>query len=327
MEITTDIKREKWSRFVEAHPMGNIFQAPEMSLVFEETDNYDPIMIAALEDDEISGIVSGTLISEGKGIKGSFSTRCIVQNGPLIKGQESVGPLMEGLIKLVENGALYTQLRNGWDMSSMKSAFDSLGFSYEPHLNFLIDLERDEEQVIADMHKSRRKGVRRAVKRLKAIPINDLKGIDTGFELISKTYERVGVPLADKSLFISAFKNLQERGYLKGFIAEDDGIPVASRIALCYKDTVHDWYAGSDPDIKDVYANEFLVWKLLQYGCNGPYKAFDFGGGGHPDEFYGPREFKRRFGGQEVNFGRFEKVHKPGKLAIGKAGLKVLNRF
>ena len=36
-----------------------------------------------------------------------------------------------------------------------------------------------------------------------------------------------------------------------------------------------------------------------------------FGGAGKPDKPYGVRDYKLKFGGQLVNWGRFEKVHKP----------------
>jgi len=47
----------------------------------------------------------------------------------------------------------------------------------------------------------------------------------------------------------------------------------------------------------------------LKDGAAKGYKSFDFGGAGSPHEEYGVREFKRRFGGDLVNYGRYMNVH------------------
>ena len=57
------------------------------------------------------------------------------------------------------------------------------------------------------------------------------------------------------------------------------------------------------------YPNDFLIYHILQWGRENEYKVFDFGGAGHPDEEYGVREHKLKFGGDLVSFGRFQKVY------------------
>ena len=84
-----------------------------------------------------------------------------------------------------------------------------------------------------------------------------------------------------------------------------------------------DFYAGADPRHLHRYPNEFMVWKILEWGRLNRFTLFDFGGAGHPDKPYGPREFKRRFGGDLVNFGRFALIHQPFKLMMAKKALKI----
>ena len=47
-------------------------------------------------------------------------------------------------------------------------------------------------------------------------------------------------------------------------------------------------------------------------------------GAGTPDSDYGVREFKSKFGGELVEYGRYVKINKPLLFSIGKFGLKVL---
>jgi lipid II:glycine glycyltransferase (peptidoglycan interpeptide bridge formation enzyme) len=100
-----------------------------------------------------------------------------------------------------------------------------------------------------------------------------------------------------------------------------DGELMALRLVLRWGGTLYDWYAGSDLD-QPTHADEWLVWQVLRQGIREGCNTFDFGGAGKPDEPYGPREFKRRFGGQAVNPGRFEKVYRPLTFRATKAAYK-----
>jgi len=42
---------------------------------------------------------------------------------------------------------------------------------------------------------------------------------------------------------------------------------------------------------------------------------------------YGVREFKSKFGGEEVRFGRYIKINRPVLYWIGKTGLKILQKI
>ena len=74
-----------------------------------------------------------------------------------------------------------------------------------------------------------------------------------------------------------------------------------------YKHVVYDYYAADDPRLAIPNGNEFLVWNIISTVSEKHFKVFDFGGAGDPNVNYGPREFKRSFGGQLVNYGRFRK--------------------
>ena len=50
-------------------------------------------------------------------------------------------------------------------------------------------------------------------------------------------------------------------------------------------------------------------------------------GAGSSDEDYGVREFKSKFGGKLVNYGRFIKINNKLLYKIGKMGLKVIQSF
>ena len=99
----------------------------------------------------------------------------------------------------------------------------------------------------------------------------------------------------------------------KFFLAKHKDTYIGARVVLTYNNVIHDWYAGSLNNASSLYPNDYLVWYILKWGVENNYKLFDFGGAGKPDVEYGPREFKRRFGGDLVNHGRHTYIHSPQK--------------
>ena len=333
LEITNSPDIKQWSEFVYNHPQGNIFQTPEMAEVYKRTKNYEPILLAVVDtkNDEILAVLQAVVIKEISGFLGTFSARSIIQGGPLFieneKGIEALKVLMEHYDKIAQKKALYTQIRNMWDMSNILSFFNSIGYEYEEHLNFLIDLNRPEEEIWRDIHKSRRKGINRAFKRGVVIEeVRDKKFIPIFYGIVEETYKNARIPLADISLMESAFELLAPKNMATFYMAKYEDIYVGARVVLNYKGLIYDWYAGALSDYLSLYVNEALVWHILKEGANNRYHTFNFGGAGKPNEEYGVREFKRRFGGKMVNFGRYEKIYSPVKMKIVEKGFEMYKK-
>ncbi|ABE51684.1 lipid II:glycine glycyltransferase FemX [Methanococcoides burtonii] len=321
IEITDSLDPEVWDEFVYEHPHGNIFQTSSMANVYRQAKNYVPLSLAAIDpgNGEVLAILQASIISELSGIAGSFTGRSVIIGGPLVKdgkrGNEALSLLLKEYNSSVKSKVVYSQMRNIRDTSEIKETILSYGYEYDQHLDFLIDLDRDEAEIWSDISKSRRKGVNRAEKS--GIIIQKVKNdaeLQASYDLIHQTYLNVKMPVADFSLFKAIYDEFVPKDMADFFIALQNDIPVGARITLNYKDLVYDWYAGSLADVP--YVDEALVWKILSENA-GKYKVFDFGGAGHPDKPYGVREFKRRFGGEQVNYGRYKKVHGKvrGKMA------------
>ena len=329
--ITETFDKNEWDDFVLNHPQGNIFQTSMMADVFHKTKNYKPICLAAKDpvSGEMLAVMQSVIMSEMTGILSSFSSRAILQGGPLFvdsnTGKEAAKMLIKHYDKLVGSRIVYTQIRNMWDTEACRQMLADINYEYDQHLDFLINLDRAEEEIWGDIQKSRRKGINRAEKNgivIKRVANRD--ELRSCYDLVLETYKRFKVPIADFSLFETAWEDLSLMGLSDFFIALIDSEAVGTRITLNYKDMVYDWYAGSRPEVD--YVDEALVWQILKENA-GKYKLFDFGGAGHPDKPYGVREFKRRFGGEMVNFGRYEKVHSRMKKNMAMLGLSVYKKL
>ena len=326
IKIIDSFDKQQWDVFVQNHPHGNIFQTSDMAEVYRQTKNYDPISLAAVDSDsgKMLAVVQAAVIREIGGLLSSLSARSVIQGGPLFvegkNGLQAVAKLMEHYDDVVRKKVVYTQIRNMWDTQEIGDILGSLGYTYEEHLNFMIDLNRPSEEIWRNIHKSRRKGINRAEKT--DISIRSVEGLaELGecYNLIEDTYKNVKVPLTDITLFKAAYNILSPIGVADFYIAIQNGKPVGTRITLKYNDEVHDWYAGS---LKDAaYVDEALVWHILKE--NAGKHVFDFGGAGHPQKPYGVREFKRRFGGDLVSNGRFIKIYNTVLFTSIKYALKL----
>jgi len=55
--------------------------------------------------------------------------------------------------------------------------------------------------------------------------------------------------------------------------------------------------------------------------------VYDFGGAGKPDEPYGVRDFKAKFGGKLINYSRNTSSHSPRWLAVSKVGYQIYRKL
>jgi lipid II:glycine glycyltransferase (peptidoglycan interpeptide bridge formation enzyme) len=105
---------------------------------------------------------------------------------------------------------------------------------------------------------------------------------------------------------------------IKFFIARVGDVAVACSAELLFKDTIYGWYGGSDRAYSSYIPNDLLMWHVLDWGASNGYRVYDFGGAGKPDEPYGVRTFKAKYGGELVNYGRYVHVHSGVRLALSK---------
>jgi lipid II:glycine glycyltransferase (peptidoglycan interpeptide bridge formation enzyme) len=330
--IIKEIDREKWSEFVYNHPYGNIFQTPEMFDVFKETKKNEPIVFAVIniEINKIIGVLVSVIQKEYSGIIGSFTARSIIWGGPLIiNSNEEVNKILINYYnKNIKRKAIYSQFRNLWNQESNLKYFESNGCKYEEHLNILIDLKKSEDELWKDVYSKRRNEIRRAKKEGTTVKeLKDEHELKESYNILKEVYARASLPLHEWSMFEVAYKILFPKNMIKFFGAFYKNKIIGTIVILCYKDRIYDWYAGSHKEFYNKYPNDLLPWEVFLWGKRNGYKIFDFGGAGKPGQPYGVRDYKKKFGGVFVNFGRFEKIHKPFMMKIGKLGLKIWQKI
>lgn len=331
MKVVQKIDRQKWSDFVYHHPHGNIFQTPEIYEVYKNTKNYEPIFLAVVnKNNEILGVLLSVIQREYKGPIGDLTARSIIWGGPLVKNNDTqvICLILREYDKIARKKAIYSQFRNLWYVQKFNEMFNELGYSLKDYLNIIIDLKKSEDLLWKELHPKRRSQIRRASKRsLAARELKDPDSINKVYPILVEVYNNAKLPIADKSMFIAATKILAPRGMIKYFGAFYNDEIIGVRCVLAYRETLYDWYAGSLRQYYNKYPNDLLPWEVFKWGKERGYTIFDFGGVGRSDKEYGVRDYKKKFGGKFVKYGRFEKVHMTIKYKIAKIGFSLWQRI
>jgi serine/alanine adding enzyme len=332
MKVVRQLDESLWRELVDNHLQAQIFHTPEMFEVFSRAEGHQPTLWAAIDNSRrpLALLLPVRVMLQG-GLPRRFTTRAIVYGSVLCgsdpEHREALGLLLNTYRREIKGSVVFTELRNLSDLSELQPVLNESGFAYEDHLDFLIDLNQPREAIWCKISKKTRQRVRGAQKKGVIIEeVIDQQGVANAYKLMQKTYARVHVPLANSTLFEEAFDVLTPRHMLKIFTARVGERLIGAQFRLLHKGKILAWYAGYDHSQSSYSPNEALVWHILQWGMEHGFHLFDFGGAGRPDEEYGPRRFKAKFGGDLVNYGRNVCIHAPLVFRVSKAVYQMSRR-
>jgi lipid II:glycine glycyltransferase (peptidoglycan interpeptide bridge formation enzyme) len=228
--------------------------------------------------------------------------------------------------RLCRHKALYSEIRN---MRDAKEQFCGLAdYRFEDHLNFLINLDQKEEQLWKKMHHGRRHSIKIALKNnLSVEEMYNKDLLPIFYEQLKATYKHARIPLADITLFESAFESLFPIDMIKFFLVKHESRYIGGLVILLFNHVVYSWYGGALMEYIGLQATSFVDWHSIIWGKTNGCSLFDFGGGGNPKINYGPRYYKESFGGELVNFGRYKNIYKPIRMKTTDIGFEIYRRL
>ncbi len=313
--------------FADAAPNANYFQTLDFFRFIETVRGYRPFLLLAVTDDgAIAGSLMGVIQTDGGAIKSWFSRRLIVWAGPLLPANTAAAENIEVAKKLLkkhaEGKAIFIEFRNFFDCSELNPAFEACGFRFRPHLNYLVKTD-DENAIKNRLSSNRRRQIKTSLAAGAVITEPESEeDVLAMYRILEKLYrEKVKKPLPGPDLFVNMWKSPST----KVFLVKYEGQVVGGSIGPVYRNKVlYQWYVcGENGVINGVHPSVLASWAPIEYGAKNGFDHFDFMGAGRPEEDYGVREFKARFGGEEVCYGRYEMVLSPALYQVGKLGLKM----
>jgi serine/alanine adding enzyme len=329
-QLITDhksIDKDKWDLFVRNHPDGNIFQTSSFYYFIDGISQYRPFVVCAINDrKEIGGLVVGLLQME-TGIKSYFSRRAIIYGGPLLADNNPglLSDILKNLRFEFRRKAIYIEFRNLKDLAKFKPDFENQGFTFVPHLNYLVSLQ-DNDSVWKNLSKSRIRQIKKAEKNGVAYRVaENIQEVHQFYNLLSDLYKtRIKKPLPP----VEFFESFYTRGIGIYLLTYVNGTMIGGMMCPIDRNTIYEWYVcGLDKEYEDFYPSVYVTYSAIDYGLKHQLKYFDFMGAGSPDKDYGVREFKARFGGELVGFGRYRAIMNKPLYFLGESAIKLLKRF
>ena len=320
-----DADKLLWSGLVDSAPNGSIFQTPDYFSFLKESEGHDPFVFIGEKGGRYSVLVAGSIQYSSAPLLKHFSRRAIVNGGIVTDSgadHDDISNFLNHITGCLSKKAIYLEIRNLSDYAPYNHLFKAAGFSRIAHLNFRVSVNTSGE-AFRQLNQSRRRQVRKSLDGGAEIVVSNSKTeVEEFYAVLRETYSRkVKKPLPPKGFFIKFMESGLGVYILVRFKERIIGgimCPIHGRNSL------YEWYvAGEDGKYPGIYPSVLATWSAIEYAAANKIRIFDFMGAGRPDESYGVREFKAKFGGTQVEYGRYLKVF---NRAVYRAGSIIFSR-
>lgn len=326
-----------WQKLVDESPYSTWFQTQEAYQFYAANkEEMTPFACGVERDGELRAVVVGYITREKSAIKQYLTRRAIIIGGPLIADsaiEEDIARLLYAIqqpCRLIaqspyrptwRNLPIYIESRNFHDYSHWKYVFEACGFSYQPHLNIQVTCD-----AAHTMSEQRRRQVKKAIGNGATIcEAQSEQDIRDWYQILHQLYrEKVRTPLFTEEFFLEFYR----KGWGKYLLVKHEGKVIGGMMCpILEGSAIYEWYVcGLDEDYREQYPSVMATYAVIEYAKENGLPLFDFMGAGKPDANYGVRDFKKEFGGEVVEHGRFLCIRKPQLYAIGKMGVKLLKK-
>ena len=300
----------------------------------------------------LKAVCVGYITKERSALKQFFTRRAIIIGGPLL-AEDASDAEVAALLKAVKEckveslnckgtedsvaeipastpynlhpTPIYIETRNFHDYSRWKSVYEANGFAYQPHLNFHVDTT-SVEIVDKNLGKSRKRDIRTTI-RDGVTPVLEptIEQVREYYAILKDLYTtKVKTPLFGWHFFEQLYHSPSGRFILTEYQGKIIGGTVC--VVLPNK-AVYEWFVcGEDGVYEHIFPSSYATYLGIRYAAENGCQIFDMMGAGKPEEAYGVRDFKARFGGEQVEHGRYLYVRNPLLYKMGKLGVKLLKK-
>jgi hypothetical protein len=328
------IDHVKWDAFNSRHPDYSVFQSPLMCNYYSSLTNAEPVLIAVLqENDEPAGILLGVHYHEFKKLPGFLSSWIVIYGGPLIDPvctdkEVVLSLLLEELVNKWGKVSFFIQFRNFYNTLDFSGVFRKYGFSFYDHLNLVVDTSR-QENIQTGISRSKLRQVRKSMEAGAFVePAQSMEEVREFYKILSSLYtKKVKKPHPSLQFFEEFYSFSKSHGLGIILLAKTGTTIIGGMVCpITPGKRMFEWYVcGLDREYRQLYPSVLVTYSAISYAAGHSIPVFDFMGMGKPDQKYGVREFKSRFGGTVANNGRYLRFSNKVLYRFAEAGYRVLS--
>ena len=319
-----------WEGLLKSSPVATWFQTPEAYRFFSSLSFIEAFALGVKDEGVLKGVVVGYIQKDGGKIKQYFSRRAIVIGGPLLSddiSDEELGLLLSALKKRLQKKVIFIETRNFNDYSRWRSVFEQSGFAYEPHYDVHVDTS-SMELVNSKLDRNRRRNIKKALEN--GVLMDENPSADDLTRLYSMLEDLYTTKVKTPLFPFEFFEKLSKTPSSRFFMAKNaEGQLLGGMVCVVLDNrAVYAWLAcGDDSNYKALSPSVMVNYAGVSYAARHGISRFDFMGAGKPDDGgYGVRDFKLKFGGELVEFGRYVCVGNRVLFGIGKLAVSVLKK-
>lgn len=338
--VVTDsdkIDHRQWTDFINSHRYGNYFQSPPAYYFLSKTELFQPFVISIINGNGlICGILAGFSWTDKKGFVGKLIKRTVIYGGPVIAENENKSGILDlmlkSLIRMEALKSVYIQFRNFNETAAFREIFMKYRFHYIPHENLLLNTEEPSE-VFQSFSESKQRQIKKSFDSgVQISACSSENEVRDFYKLLLHHYQvRVAKPLPSFSFFENFYNQAAtDKSGIILLVKFDNEIVGGAVCPIFNHKVISEWYiCGRDKQFKDkkIYPGVMATWAIIDYAINNQLKVVDFLGIGKPGEYYGVKEFKTKFGGEKVEFGRYERINNAFLYFAGKSAILLLKKI
>ena len=314
-----------WDVFLASQPHAHILQTSAWGEL-KSRFGWSAERIAALRGDRI---VAGALVLFRR-LPLRLGTLAYVPKGPIVIPADArlAGTLLAGLDDLArrKRAVLLKIEPDAYEAEAYKQrGFRPSPHAIQPPRTILVDLTRDEKDILAAMHPKTRYNIRLAERKGVTVRTAEQADLVAFNVLMHVTGARDGFAVHSPAYYNAAFDLFVPHGRARLFVAEVESQIAAGLFAFAIGERAWYFYGASDNNHRERMPNHALQWSAMRWAKSIGCREYDLWGIPDEDEasldaqylnrsngLWGVYRFKRGFGGKVVRHaGAFDRVYNP----------------
>ncbi|MDP2812070.1 MAG: peptidoglycan bridge formation glycyltransferase FemA/FemB family protein [bacterium] len=177
----------------------------------------------------------------------------------------------------------------------------------QPKETWLLDLDKDIEELLSLMHAKTRYNI--ALARKKGVSVrfsNQEKDIEDFLRLIKDTYSRNQITSHSDNYYRLLYSTINKHNVGALALAELDGKIICANLLIRFGEAVTYVHGASDYNYRQFMAPNLLQWETIKQAKELGYRFYDFWGiapeDGSKPNWQGITRFKKSFGGRSLSY-------------------------
>lgn len=218
---------------------------------------------------------------------GAFGSVGFVPRGPVIAdgaGPDVVATALRALEAVTRSErVLYLKVQPPAGSEDIAATLRGRGYRKSavetaPTATVLVDLRRDDDDILAGMRTNTRRNIRRALRSDLVVRSGAGSDITVLHELVRATARRQGFAPYPERYYQAMWDLFSGRGQAHLLVAERAGRPLSAMLLIAFRDTVLYKIGGWSGEAREARPNELMHWTAIEWAKRGGHRWYDLEG-------------------------------------------------